>query len=126
MDRHSEFGVVSSAREGIAMTQPDRLLFAHAGSASRRPSGGLLGPVMWLGGMVATVVAMAVGAVLAVVTAAAVAVIALIAAVLVFFAGLAMRARRTMTVRARRSDDVIEARKVDGAWVAYGWERTSR
>jgi hypothetical protein len=108
------------------MTQPDRLLFAHAGAGGRRPAGGLLGPVMWLGGMVATAVAMAVGAVLAVVTAAAVAVIALIAAVLVFFAGLAMRARGAVTRRGRRSDDVIEARKVDGAWVAYGWERTGR
>ncbi len=109
------------------MTQSDRLLFAHAGAGARRPAGGLLAPMMWLGGMIATVVAMAVGAVLAVVTAAAVAVIALIAAVLVFFAGLAVRARRTVTRRNRRAgDDVIEARKVDGAWVAYGWERTGR
>jgi len=108
------------------MTQSDRLLFAHAGAGARRPAAGLLGPVMWLGGVVATAAAMAVGAVLAVVTAAAVAVIALIAAVLVFFAGLAMRARRTVTRRARRADDVIEARKADGAWVAYGWERTGR
>ncbi|OGN45219.1 MAG: hypothetical protein A2623_11180 [Caulobacterales bacterium RIFCSPHIGHO2_01_FULL_70_19] len=108
------------------MTQSDRLLFAHAGPGARRTAPGILGPMMWLGGLVATAVAVAVGAVLAVVTAAAVAVIALIAAVLVFFAGLAVRARRTMTVRTRRSDDVIEARKVDGAWVAYGWERTGR
>ncbi len=108
------------------MTQSDRLLFAHAGAGARRPAGGLLGPVMWLGGVIATAAAMAVGAVLAVVTAAAVAVIALIAAVLVFFAGLAMRARGAVTRRNRRADDVIEARKVDGAWVAYGWERTGR
>ncbi|MBA4803959.1 MAG: hypothetical protein H2038_04825 [Brevundimonas sp.] len=108
------------------MTRSDRLLFAQVGPGARRSSGGLLAPMMWLGGVIATFAAMAVGAVLAVVTAAAVAVIALIAAVLVFFAGLAMRARRSMTVRTRRSDDVIEARKVDGAWVAYGWERTGR
>jgi membrane protein implicated in regulation of membrane protease activity len=110
------------------MTQSDRLFFAvNAGPGARRPSGGLLGPVMWLAGVVATVVAMAVGAVLAIFTAAAVAVIALFAAVLVFFAGLALRARRSMTRRDRRAgDDVIEARKVDGAWVAYGWERPGR
>lgn len=105
------------------MTQSDRLIF---GPGARRPANGLLSSLMWIAGLIATLVAMAVGAVLAVFTAAAVAVIALIAAVLVFFAGLAMRARRTMTVRQRRSDDVIEARKVDGAWVAYGWERSGR
>lgn len=108
------------------MTRSDRLLFAHAGAGARRPAGGLLGPAMWLGGMIATLVAMAVGAVLAVVTAAAVAVIAVIATLLVFFAGLAVRARRAVTLRRRRSDDVIEARKIDGAWVTYGWERTGR
>ena len=41
------------------MTQPDRLLFAHVGPGPRRTSGGLLGPVMWLGGLVATLVAIA-------------------------------------------------------------------
>ena len=102
------------------MTQSDRLIF---GPGSRRPTNGLLASVLWLGGLVATLVAMAVGAVLAVFTAAAVAVIALVASVLVFFAGLAMGARRKMTVRARRDDDVIEAHKVGDTWVAYGWER---
>ena len=109
------------------MTQPDRLIFA-TNAGTRRPTGGLLAPVMWLAGMIATLVAMTVGAILAVFTAAAVAVSALFAAVLVFFAGFALRARRAMTRRNRRAgdDDVIEARKVDGAWVAYGWERTGR
>ena len=106
------------------MTQSERLIF---GPSARRPTSGLLGPVLWLFGLIATMVAMAVGAVLAVVTAAAVAVIAVIAAVLVFFAGLAMRARRTVTRRDRRAgDEVIEARKVGDAWVAYGWDRTGR
>ncbi len=106
------------------MTPSDPLLF---GAAARRPSNGLLGPGVWLFGLIATMVAMAIGAVLAVVTAAAVAVIAVIAAVLVFFAGLAFRARRTMTRRDRRAgDEVIEARKEGDAWVAYGWERTGR
>ena len=105
------------------MTQSDRLIF---GPSSRRPSNGLLAPFMWLAGVIATLVAMTVGAVLAVFTAVAVAVIALFVAVLVFFAGLAMGARRKAAVRARRADDVIEAHKVDGAWVAYGWERPGR
>lgn len=104
------------------MTESDRLIF---GPSARR-SAGVLAPLMWLGGMIATMAAMAVGAVLAVFAAAAVAVIAVFAAVVVFLAGLALGARRRMTVRNRRSDDVIEARKVDGAWVTYGWERSGR
>ena len=109
------------------MTHPDRLIpGAGAAAAARRPTNGLMASIVWLGGMIATLAAMAVGAVLAVFTAAAVAVIALFAAVVVFLAGLAMGARRKVTRRARRSDDVIEARKVDGAWVAYGWERPGR
>ena len=103
------------------MTQ-DR--FASLGFQARRPSGGLLAPLMWLAGLVATIVALTVGAVLAVFTAAAVAVIAVCASVLIFFAGFAMRARRKVTARARRADDVIEAKKVGDTWVTYGWERT--
>ena len=109
------------------MTESDRLIFGPGnGAGARRSSSGLLAPVLWLGGVIATAVAMTVGAVLAVFTAVAVAVIALFAAVLVFFAGLAMGARRKAVIRTRRADDVIEARKVDGAWVAYGWERPGR
>ena len=106
------------------MTQSDRLIFGS--SSDRRPANGLVASVMWLGGLIATLAAMAVGAVLAVFTAAAVTVIAVFAAVLVFLAGLAMRARRRVTARTRRGDDIIEARKVNGAWVAYGWERPGR
>ena len=55
------------------------------------------------------------------------AVIALIAGVLVFLVGLVMRTRRNTTPRRRNGDpDLIEAHKVDGAWVAYGWERNGR
>ena len=109
------------------MTESDRLIFCHdVGRSIRRPANGLLASIVWVGGLIATIAAMAVGAVLAVFTAAAVAVIALFAAVLVFFAGLALGARRKAVVRTRRTDDVIEARKVDGAWVAYGWERPGR
>jgi hypothetical protein len=53
-------------------------------------------------------------------------VIAVVASVLIFFAGLALRARRRVAVRARRNDDVIEAQKVGDTWVAYGWERHGR
>ena len=56
--------------------------FAQIGfNARRRTGGGLLAPFVWLGGLVATALAVTVGAVLAVLTAAAVAVIALIALV---------------------------------------------
>ncbi|WP_395942509.1 hypothetical protein [Brevundimonas sp.] len=104
------------------MFQPERL--ATVGFTARRRPNGLVASVMWVASMIAAVAAMAVGAILAVFTAAAVAVIAVIAGVLVFLVGLVMRARRTMAPRRRAGDpDVIEARKVDGAWVAYGWEQ---
>ncbi|WP_428154337.1 hypothetical protein [Brevundimonas sp.] len=107
------------------MFQPERL--ATIGFVARRRPNGLVASVMWVAGMIAAVCAMAVGAVLAVVTAAAVAVIALIAGVLVFLVGLVMRTRRNTTPRRRNGDpDLIEAHKVDGAWVAYGWERNGR
>ena len=101
--------------------------FATLGFQNRRRPQGLLAPILWLGGVIATVAALTVGALLAVFTAAAVAVIAVCASVLIFFAGLAMRARRRVAVRARRrTDDVIEAEKVGDTWVAYGWERHGR
>jgi hypothetical protein len=76
-----------------------------------------------LGGMLATIAAVVVGAILAVVFAATVAVIAVMASALLGFAGLALRARRT--AQARRSDGVIEARHLGGHhWVAYGWNET--
>lgn len=92
-------------------------------NARRRTGGGLLAPFVWLGGLVATALALTVGAVLAVLTAAAVAVIALIAGVVVFFAGFAFRAR---AARARQDEGVIDAQKVGDTWVAYGWEREGR
>jgi hypothetical protein len=73
-----------------------------------------------IGGLLATIAALVVGAVLAVAFAAAVAVIAVMGSVLLWFTGLALRARRT--VQARRGDGVIEARHLGGHhWVAYGW-----
>ena len=106
------------------MIETDR--FIPSGAASRRRAPGLLAPVMWLCGLIATLAAMTVGAILAVFTAVAVAVIAVFGTILIFLAGLAIRARRRFGTRNRRSDDVIEAHKVDGEWVAYGWERQGR
>lgn len=94
-------------------------------NARRRPGSGLLAPFVWVAGLIATALAVTVGALLAVVTAAAVAMIAVVGGVLVFFAGFALRARRTMTAR-RRDDGVIDARKVGDTWVAYGWEKEGR
>jgi len=77
-----------------------------------------------LGGLLATIAAVVVGAVLAVVAAATVAVIAVMTSALLGFAGLAMRARRT--AQTRGGDGVIEARHLGGHhWVAYGWNERS-
>ena len=82
-------------------------------------------PLAWVGGVVATVCAAAVAAVLAVVFAASLVVIVLMASVLLVFAGLALRARRTM--RRNTQTDIIEARHLGGgSWVAYGWDDHSR
>jgi len=73
----------------------------------------------------ATAAAVVVGAVLAVFFAATMAVIAVMASALLGFAGLALRARRTVHARTR-SDGVIEARHLGGHhWVAYGWNERS-
>jgi archaellum biogenesis protein FlaJ (TadC family) len=77
-----------------------------------------------IGGTLATLAAVVVGAILAVFFAATVAVIALMTSALLALAGLALRARRTATVR--RADGVIEARHLGGHhWVAYGWNERS-
>ena len=103
------------------MTQFDRL--ASLGPDARRGRG-MLGPVTALFGMIAGACAMAVGAVLAVFAAAAVAVMALVGGLVLALAAFALRARRSLG-RGRRATDpeVMEARKVDGTWVAYGWDR---
>lgn len=95
-------------------------------NARRRPGSGVLAPLVWLAGLIATALAVTVGALLAVFTAAAVAMIALVAGVLVFFAGFALRARRAMSARRRRDEGVIDARKVGDTWVTYGWEKEGR
>jgi hypothetical protein len=81
-------------------------------------------PLAWVGGVIATICAAAIAAVLAVVFAASLVVIALMASVLLVFAGLALRARRTMR---RTNSDIIEARDLGGgSWVAYGWDQHGR
>lgn len=87
----------------------------------RKPSDAWLArTAAWVAGFVATGAAVIVGAVLAVFAAATVAVIAVMTSVLVLFTGAAFRARRRMAAAVR--PDVIEARKVGHAWVAYGWD----
>ena len=72
-------------------------------------------------GLLATAAAVVVGAVLAVVVGAVLAVIAVMASALLGFAGLALRARRTVA----RADGVIETRHLGGHhWVAYGWNES--
>lgn len=92
---------------------------------------GLMRPVVWLAGLFMTGCAVIMGMLLALFTAVTVAVIAVVAGAFMLLVGLALRARRAMGGRrGRRSGDeaetVIEARKVDGTWVAYGWERSGR
>lgn len=112
------------------MIQSDPLAQVGYGGR-RRAGGGLLAPLIWLGGLISTTLALTVGAVLAVLTAAAVAVIALIAGIVVFFAGFAMRARRSRQAWARQTrpegdEDVIDAQKVGDTWVTYGRDREGR
>lgn len=74
-----------------------------------------------LGGVLATAAAVAIGAVLAVFFAATLLVIAAMSSILLYFAGLALRAKRTARARFR-DDNLIEARHLGGHhWVAYGW-----
>ncbi|HLI65168.1 MAG TPA: hypothetical protein VKU90_02290 [Caulobacteraceae bacterium] len=83
---------------------------------------GAFRPLAWVGGAIATACAAAVAAVLTVFFAATLVVIALMGAVLVIFAGLALRARRTV-----RRADVLDARHLGGgSWVAYGWDHRGR
>lgn len=77
----------------------------------------------WIGGLIAAVAAVIIGAVLMVFAATAVVVLAVMTSATLSLVALAARARRTS--RARRADadnGIIDARKVGGHhWVAYGW-----
>ena len=91
--------------------------FARAASTGRTPGNALV----WLGGVMATMVALSIGAVLAVFATAAVVILALMTSATLAFATLAARAGRRSRVKAG-DGDLIEARKVGGHhWVAYGW-----
>ncbi len=86
-----------------------------------RRHGPALRGVAAIGGTLATLAAVAVGAVLAVFFAATVLVIAAMSSALLYLAGLGARARRTARANLRE-DGLIEARRVGGHhWVAYGW-----
>ncbi|HEV2082003.1 MAG TPA: hypothetical protein VGR32_06035 [Brevundimonas sp.] len=104
------------------MTQFDRL--AALGPDARKGMG-VMGPFAAVFGMIAAAVAMTVGAVLAVFAAAAVAVMAVVGGLVLALAAFALKARRAFGRPARRATDpdVLEAKKVDGTWVAYGWDR---
>jgi hypothetical protein len=97
---------------------------AMAGGHPQMGGRGGFKSLAWLGGLLATLAAAAIGAVLAVFFAATVVVITLMGAALLALSGAAMRARRT--VRAR-DPQLIEARHIGGhSWVAYGWDRHNR
>lgn len=100
-----------------------RLTFGSGFEPGGRPRSGLMRALVWLGGFLATGLALAIGAILTVIAATAVALIALVGSVLVFLTGLALRARRRVYTSPTQ---VLEARKVGHAWVAYGWDRTAR
>ena len=79
----------------------------------------------WIGAVLATCAALAIGAVLAVFATVTVLVIAIMSSVLLALSGMAMRAHRSAQAKASAraaGADVIEARNVGGhSWVAYGW-----
>jgi hypothetical protein len=99
------------------------------GYESPAPKGGSFGGglgrfVMGFFSAATAAVAMVIGAVLALIAATAVAFLAVVGSVLVFLTGLVLRTRR----RNRAGDDpqILEARKVGHAWVAYGWDQPAR
>ncbi|HWE47373.1 MAG TPA: hypothetical protein VG407_15225 [Caulobacteraceae bacterium] len=103
-------------------TTPRLILGSSFGPGPRNQGDGLSRFLAWLGGFLAAGLALAVGVLLAVFAAAAMTLIAVVGSVFVFFTGMALRARSRATVRPQ----VLEARKVGHAWVAYGWDRNGR
>ncbi len=96
----------------------------YAGSKAPKKGGGFKGLAL-VGGAMATVAALGVGAVLAVFFAATVVVIGLMAVVLIGLGSLAYRARKA--TRPGKDPDIIEARHISGhSWVAYGWDQRGR
>lgn len=93
---------------------------------SGSPAGGGFGRALSrFAGAVTTAIAVMIGAVFALFAAVAVAILAVVGSVLVFLTGMVLRSRR----RSRATDadpQVLEARKVGHAWVAYGWDQPAR
>lgn len=88
----------------------------------RRPRGFALASLSWIGGAIATAVAVTLAAVLTVVFAATLAVILVLTSALIAVCAFALRARRN----AKPQGVVIDARKVGHQWVAYGWDERPR
>jgi apolipoprotein N-acyltransferase len=87
-----------------------------------RPRRGFaLAGLNWIGGAIATAVAVTIAAVLTVVFAATLAVILVLTSALIAVCAAAMRARRQQS-----QGVLIEARKVGHSWVAYGWDERRR
>ncbi|HEY3812250.1 MAG TPA: hypothetical protein VGL66_03420 [Caulobacteraceae bacterium] len=103
-------------------TTPRLVLGSRFGPPPRRERDGLNRFLAWLGGFLAAGLALAVGILLAIFAAAAMTLFAVVGSIFVFFTGMALRARSHATVRPQ----VLEARKVGHAWVAYGWDRNGR
>lgn len=77
-----------------------------------------------LAAAICTIVAAVVATVMAVALAASVVVIGVMGGILLFLAGIAVRARRTVRAKTSPSPQILEARNVGGhSWVAYGWDR---
>ena len=88
-----------------------------------RPRRGFaLAGLNWIGGAIATAVAVTIAAVLTVVFAATLAVILVLTSALIAVCAAAMRARR----QPQAQGVLIEARKVGHSWVAYGWDERRR
>ena len=97
--------------------------FAGTGGPPPHREGDGLGRFLsGIGGFLAVGLALVVGLVLAIVAAAAMTLFAVVGSIFVFFTGMALRARSRAVVRPQ----VLEARKVGHAWVAYGWDRNGR
>ncbi len=94
-----------------------------AGAKVPKGRGGFKG-LAFIGGALATVLAVGIGAVLAVFFAATVVVVGLMGVALLAVGGVAFRARKAMQPR---DPTLIEARHIGGhSWVAYGWDQRGR
>ena len=93
---------------------------AEAQRSARARRGAAVMGLSWLGGVLATGVAIALAAVLAVVFAATLAVLVLLSS------GLFALYALTHAKRRRPEGVLIEARRVGHSWVAYGWDQRPR